>query len=182
MAGDTIALAAVSRHCSLAEEKDAVDIVATVRIHEGSAFSFWRIKVVNRSKVWGLWEVWFPQIRVGGEEGWAAYPSGWGVLMPISGQPFSFQSVYPSGSCAMQFGSFNTGNSGIYYAAHDGRASTKKLAFVCDGAGSDLRMSLGQYPEGMGIPARTYEQPYDAVIGEFKGDSVARARSTANGR
>ena len=76
----------------------------------------------------------------------------------------------------MQFGSFSTGESGLYYAAHDGRASTKKLGFSSDGASGDVRMSLGQYPEGMGAPAKSYEQPYDAVIGVFKGDWFAATK------
>jgi hypothetical protein len=168
--GEFALVRAVSRHADLGEEKDAVDVEATARLQKGSAFSVWRIKVMNRARTWGVWEARFPQIQPGGENGVTAYPSGWGVLLPLDGPPFSHQALYPSGSCVMQFGSFNAGESGLYYAAHDGAASTKKLAFSSDGASSSMRMGLGQYPEGMGVPAKNYEQPYDVLIGVFKGD------------
>ena len=76
----------------------------------------------------------------------------------------------------MQFGSFNAGRSGLYFGAHDALASTKKLAFSSDGASADVRRSLGQYPEGMGVPGKTYEQPYDVVIGAFDGDWFTAAK------
>ena len=48
---------------SLADEKNAVDVVATVDLAKDGASAYWRISVKNRSKTWGLAEVEYPIIR-----------------------------------------------------------------------------------------------------------------------
>ncbi len=173
--GSSAELRVLTEGAPVGDDRATADVEATVRMAGKGAeaatqgLSLWRIKVVNRSDAWGVWEVRFPQIQPAGEGGVMAYPSGWGVSMPVS-SVFNFGAIYPSGSCAMQFGSFNAGAGGLYYAAHDGGARTKKLAFSSKGdGGSDMRMSLGQYPEGMGTPGKNYEQPFDAVIGVYRG-------------
>jgi hypothetical protein len=101
-------------------EPKCVDVIVTVRLPANASASEWRIKVNNRSKRYGLWEVRFPWFNQWPE------PKEYNVAIPWYNWGHRYENVaekhtgeFSSYAWSMQFVSFETGDRGLTIAAHD---------------------------------------------------------------
>lgn len=167
---------------SLPEGNGVVFVTAKATVEPDSPLTLWRIDVRNGSREFGLWEVEFPIVSnldgrsEGAAQEFVAYPEGWGVLLPNPRASFRFGPMYPSGSCAMQFAAYYAGGSGVYYAAHDGDAYTKRINLTGADPTAGITFSWIHYPPDMLKPGAPFNQAYDAVVGVFDGDWYDAAR------
>ena len=110
---------------SLAEEKNVVDVTATVSLSEDGASAQWRISVENRSKTWGLAELEYPVVShvVASNTASALLPSGnlGGRLYERYSEGGRFQ--YPHGLVPVQTLAFMQDGTGLQFTALDGKGN-----------------------------------------------------------
>lgn len=160
------------RDLALSDEAKAVDVEATISVPNKGTLTEWRIRVTNRSKLTGLQSVSFPRITnlTVSRSGALAAPQGWGQLYRDATRTGQYHGDYPNGWCTMQFASVFDGGSGVYLAAHDGKAIHKCFTFVPHPESQTLSFELAQIPEAIGSPGKGYESSYPAVVGTHTGD------------
>ncbi|MGC9203006.1 MAG: DUF6259 domain-containing protein, partial [Thermoproteota archaeon] len=169
----------------LGEEKEVVDVQATVKVRREDPLSYWRIKLANRSKKAGLWRLTFPILEnIGPTQGedlsrdTLILPWGFGRLFHTYDIKNRIELTYPCGwNFSMQFMAYTHEESGLYFATHDPKAYYKRFVFEPDTYSGTLvehlpssSFKLINFPEGMGTIQQAYEMPHDAVVGIFKGD------------
>ncbi|MBT3288016.1 MAG: hypothetical protein HN380_11775, partial [Victivallales bacterium] len=158
---------------ALGDEPGVIDVTATVLLKKGAGESEWRIKIDNRSKVFGLWEASYPLLSTMAPRGTAdvLVPSGnWGgkLWKKCKGR---FGSAYPSGACPVQFMAFNLGQAGIYFGAHDPGARAKSVRLS---ANQDA--TFATYAEDMGVPGSDVAAPFPVVLSAYRGNWWQAAR------
>jgi len=157
----------------LPDEPGVVDVRVEVSLDAGEGASAWRIYVANRSLRFGLEETSYPLFNevVPAGVGDVLLPRGnWGGrLMPR--HRGSFAARYPSASCPLQMMAFQLGEAGLYLAAHDGAATTKRLSVS---AGQDA--AFHPLAEQAGVPGAAGAPAYPVVVAAYRGDWWQAAR------
>lgn len=114
---------------SLGDEKDVVDVAATVNLAKGGVSAQWRISVSNRSKTWGLAEVEYPIIRhvVVSNTASALLPHGntGGRLYERYSEGHNL--LYPHGTVPMQTLAFMKDGAGLQFTTLDGKSQNKSF-------------------------------------------------------
>ncbi len=154
------------------EEAGAADVTVKVRVPDRGGLTEWRIRVANRSRQLGLWQVDFPRIAnlTVSREGALAVPMGWGQLYKDATRAGHYDGSYPNGWATMQFASLFDGGRAVYLAAHDGQAHHKRLVTRPRPDSDALSFAVAQYPDSMAAPGTAYESPYPVVVGTHAGD------------
>ena len=112
---------------SLAEEKDVIDVTATVSLSKDGESAQWRISVANRSKSWGLAELEYPIIRhvVSPNTATALLPSGNLGGRLCERYQGGHKLEYPHGLVPVQTLAFMQGGLGLQFTALDGKGQNK---------------------------------------------------------
>ena len=163
----------------VAEDRGCMDVEASVTVTSDDPFSQWRMRVVNRSETYGLWEVMFPIVALRpigdrAEDNRFVWPYGRGIV--IGKDAFMKKARYTGGSYPsafnMQFQALYNERSGagLYLAAYDGQGYSKRFSFSADTQNCLLDYSVSHYPQNMGFASESFEMPYDVRIGPFAGD------------
>lgn len=157
----------------LPDEPGVVDVRAEVSLDTGEGASAWRIRVANRSRRFGLEETSYPLLSevVPPGVGDVLLPRGnWGGrLMPRHRGHYA--APYPSARCPLQMMAFQLGEAGLYLAAHDGAATTKRLSVS---AGQDA--TFHTLAEQAGVPGAAGAPTYPVVVAAYRGDWWQAAR------
>lgn len=166
-------LAFVWEGLDLPGEKGAVDVRAEIGLEPGDGASAWRLKVVNRSRRFGVWESAYPLLSGVAEPGTAdvLLPRGnWGgSLLPR--HRGRYEGRYPSAACPLQLLAFHLGEAGLYVAAHDGAACAKR--FVVTG---DQDVSVRTPAAHAGVPGAAGVPDFPVVVAAYAGDWWQAAR------
>ena len=166
LADGTEQLTLTWKNMALAEEKNAVDVTATVLLKPDGE-SEWRIDVQNKSSRYGLRDVEFPVFLTIAAPGTAdvVFPGGvlGGILREKNRNSGFF--VYPTESWALHFMSFVTGNKGLYIGLHDPRQRPSE-ANLSDGQDLVFR----QFPDNMAQPGTGYKSDFPVVVKLHDGD------------
>lgn len=157
-------------------EPGVVDVAVDVALKPGDPLARWRVRVDNRSEVYGLWRVTFPIVELAAfDEDLASQtftvPRSRGIIArDCFRQRFYSSAEYPQ-RVNMQFNSV-TGASrrGLYLAALDGDAAWKFFRHETNPARQSILYSCASRPADMGLPGVGYESSFDFVIGPFRGD------------
>jgi len=151
---------------SLAEEKDVVDVTATVSLSEDGESAQWRISVANRSKSWGLAEVEYPVIShvVVTNTATALLPCGNMGGELVENYTRGGRHEYPHGTVPVQTFSFMMDGAGLQFTALDGKG--QKKAF--DTRGLDMKVWYKCPDEGQ--PGAANAPDYAVETAAFKGD------------
>ena len=151
---------------SLGDEKNAVDVEATVDLTESGESAEWRISVKNRSKTWGLAEVEYPIVRhvVASNTASALLPSG-----NMGGRLYERYSgghnlFYPHGLVPVQTLAFMQDGVGLQFTALDGKAQNKSF----NTRGLDMKIWYRCPDEGRPGAARAPD--YAVETAAFAGD------------
>jgi len=161
-------------------EDDKIDVEVKISLKEDAPYSFWRINVTNRSKMYGLWCVFFPVLELvpigaNAKNNFFVVGKSRGVLIqdPFHSNPnlaLQSGSIWPGG-LNMQFQSlYDSSGNGFYLAAHDGNGYKKVFHFSPDPKHEVMEYKIGHFPSNMGFPSEDYHMSYDVVVGPFKGD------------
>jgi len=157
----------------LPEEPGVVDVRAEISLDTGEDTSAWRIRVTNRSQRFGLEETSYPILNevVPPGIGDALLPHGnWGGRL-LPRHRGRFAASYPSAGCPLQMMAFQLGEAGLYLAAHDEAATTKRLSVS---AGQDV--TFHTLAEQAGVPGAAGAPAYPVVVAAYRGDWWQAAR------
>ncbi|MBU0477223.1 carbohydrate binding domain-containing protein [bacterium] len=166
----------------VAGKNDALDVEVTVTLQKDNPLSFWRINIQNRNKVYGIWQVFFPVMKlasIGGtpEDDYFMFCKDRGRLIknPYNA-PNGFRhglhvdGTFP-GTLDMQFQALYDGSgTGLYLAAYDDKYYSKCFRAIQNSSDDTIEFKHGHNPPNMGYPDENYSLPYDMVIGVFSGD------------
>ena len=151
---------------SLGDEKNAIDVEATVSLVPDGASAQWRISVVNRSKRWGLAEVEYPIIRhvVASNTATALLPSGnmGGRLVERYSEGQNL--IYPHGTVPVQTLAFMQDGAGLQFTALDGKSQNKAF----NTRGLDMKFRYRCPDEG--CPGAANAPDYAVETAAFTGD------------
>ncbi len=146
-------------------EPKSVDVVVTVRLPKDSGASEWRIRVDNRSELYGLFEVRFPWF-----DGWPT-PKRYNLAVPWHNWGHRYPAVedkhkgeFSSYTWSMQFITFEAGDKGLTIAAHDPHQNYK--SYLVD-PGNETTFST-RVPDG-NKPGVGLEDTYATVIEVHEG-------------
>ncbi|NLC58628.1 MAG: hypothetical protein GX774_17485 [Armatimonadetes bacterium] len=151
---------------ALEGEPDALTVRVRVELPLQGGTALWSIDVDNRSRRYGLWEVYFPLFLGLSEAGVpdVAVPrSNWGCL--YRGLRSTTSGFYPSCDWPMQFLLLNEQQHGLYLAAHDPGASTKWFTL---NPGNEFHFRTAV--ENMGVPGSSFHAPFPFAVGVYQGD------------
>ena len=151
---------------SLADEKNVIDVTATVSLSEDGASAQWRISVENRSKTWGLAEMEYPIIRhvVAPNTASALLPSG-NMGGRLYGRYSEGQNlVYPHGLVPVQTLAFMQDGAGLQFTTLDGKSQNKAF----NTRGLDLKIWYRCPDEGR--PGAANAPDYAIETAAFTGD------------
>jgi len=146
-------------------EPAAVVVVVTVRLPKDSSASEWRIRVANRSKRYGLWEVrfpWFDRWPAPKTYDFAVPWYNWGHLYPNVADKHTGE--FSSYTWSMQFFTFEAAGRGLTIAAHDPLQHYK--SYLVD-PGNETSMIL-RVPDG-GKPGVGLDETYPVVVETYGG-------------
>jgi len=150
----------------LPDEPAAISVRVTVALADASSASSWRITVDNRSKRYGVWDVFFPVMaNVGPDErpDVAVPRSNWGMLYRECRHRQG--GWYPSCNWPMQFLCVNRAESGLYLACHDPEAWPKRFSLTPLG-----EFHFQVHAPNQGVAGTGYTQPFPIVVGAYKGN------------
>ncbi|MDD2598794.1 MAG: DUF6259 domain-containing protein [Kiritimatiellae bacterium] len=154
-------------------EPAVVDVTAQVTLDPATGESDWRIKVKNRSQVYGLWESHYPlllSMAKSGRGDLVAPTGNWGgsLYKRFDG---TLNIPYPSASCPLQCMAYQQGSAGLYIAAHDSTASAK--SFVVN---QSQDVSIIHPAPNAGVPGNAGAPEYPVVIAAYNGTWWEMAR------
>lgn len=169
---------------SIANEENVIDVDVRISLKDGAPFSLWRINVANRSKIYGLWCVYFPVVKmvpigVDVRDNFFVIGRSRGTLVrdPFHSDPRNAfgigaqKGVIWPGGLNMQFQAlYNSSGNGFYLAAHDGNGYKKSFHFSPDQKNGVMEYKIGHFPPNMGYPREDYHMSYDVVLGPFVGN------------
>ncbi len=135
----------------------------------------WTLDVHTQGTPWGVWQVTFPQVAVAepGEEGRVFVPRGAGEVQEgVWRRSFRFSGRYPSGWTSMPFmAAYDVdGSTGLYFAMHDGRASTREVRTASRPADRALVLAFDHSAPNMGVAGNDFDLGGRAVIRLLRGD------------
>ncbi|MBR4900867.1 MAG: hypothetical protein IKZ46_07990 [Victivallales bacterium] len=152
---------------AIGDEKDVLDVTCDVTWNDAEKQFEFRMSLTNRSKNYGLWTSEYPSLGQVFEpgKGDALLPGGnWGArLFKNNREGIGF--MYPCAVAPMQFMAFNIGNTGVYFAAHDGAARPKRIL-----VSSKQDISYQTYAENMGQPGAAFATDFPVVLSLYHGD------------
>jgi len=158
-----------------------LEVTATITLENDKALSLWKISVNNiRSKP--IKQVIFPRIeglKDTGEE-YLAVPQWMGHIMKdprkhlseIQGNIRKFEWLYP-GLSLQCLALYNPDKCGFYASCNDSLVYNKSFSFSLNATG-ELDYEMHHFPSLDSLNT-SYEPPYAAVIGFFKGDWITAA-------
>ena len=151
---------------TLGDEKNAVDVTATVDLAKDGVSAEWRISVANRSKVWGLAEVEYPIIRhvVASNTASALLPLGntGGRLYERYCEGHNL--LYPHGTVPVQTLAFMKDGVGLQFTTLDGKSQHKSF----NTRGFDMKIRYRCPDEG--LPGAANAPDYAVETAAFEGD------------
>jgi hypothetical protein len=135
----------------------------------------WTLDVHTKGTPWSVWQVTFPQIAVAelGAEGQVFFPRGAGeVQRSVWRRSFQFSGRYPSGWTSMPFLAAYDGDAstGLYFAMHDGQASTREIRVASRPADRALVLALEHPAPDMGLGGNDFQLGGTAVMQLLRGD------------
>ncbi|MFH1905048.1 MAG: DUF6259 domain-containing protein [bacterium] len=166
----------------VAGKNGALDVEVTVTLQKDNPLSFWRINIQNRSKVYGIWQVFFPIIKVASidetpEDDYFMFCKDRGRLIknPYNAPKGFRHGLHVDGSFPgtldMQFQAlYDESGIGLYLAAYDDKYYFKRFRAIQDSENNTIEFKFGHNPPNMGYPDENYSLQYDMVIGVFSGD------------
>ena len=168
----------------LGQEKAVVDMTATFETRRGNDLVYCRLKVENHSKRFGMWEVLFPTIDMlpigSNETDRVVIPRDWGRVFPNPYDPlmigFRMSAHWPEGlrypgPQRMQFGAlYCPEKQGLYWGTYDTEGYYKQYYYTSKPKENRFELSIGHFPDDMGVVGNDFDQPYPAVLGSFTGD------------
>ncbi len=152
---------------SIKNETGVLDVTCDVTWNKLDKQFEFRLKLTNRSQTYGLWTSEYPTLAEVFTPGTgdSLLPGGnWGARV-IRNSKHGFDGMYPSSVTPMQFMAFNIGDTGVYFAAHDGAARPKRLRVVLK---QDI--SIQTYAENMGQPGAAFATDFPVVLSLYHGD------------
>ena len=157
----------------LLEDKNKLDVSATITLRQGDPLSRWRIKLTNRSDRYGIERVRFPLMDFApigdAKQNVQLLPRQRGELVQ---EPFKHQNVeafYPH-SFNMQFQALYNKESltGVYFGTEDPAASF--MVHDLFNREAEITWRAGHFPKNITFSKEDFALPYDCVVGPFHGD------------
>jgi hypothetical protein len=135
----------------------------------------WTLDVHTKGTPWSVWQVTFPQTAVAelGEDARVFVPRGAGeVQAGVWRRPFQFSGRYPSGWTSMPFLAAydRDGSTGLYFAMHDGQASTREVRVASRPADRALVLAFEHPAPDMGVAGNDFHLGGEAVMQLLRGD------------
>lgn len=169
------------KNIDVQEDKDSMDVTVSVTLRTGDPLSYWRIKIHNRSRRYGIERVRFPNLSLApigkSEDDVFVYPQNRGGLRrdPF-GAPSGFgthmntNGTYYTNSFNMQFQALYdepTGK-GIFLGTRDPAASLMNIQIA--NSSTEIVWRPGHFPPNITFAEEDFELTYDCVAGPFRGD------------
>lgn len=164
----------------------ALDVTLTVSLESStSRYAKWQLSF---DVIWGvpvgLWEgsISVPLTAGTNDKGVLFYPGGYGYIMNTKAD---YKQMYPGGQATMQFMALGTSGStsAAYVAALDSSGAAKQVVFKSYTSTSTNTQpktynTLGFtiYPQGAGLPIKTFSNTYSVAVGVISGVSPERGR------
>ena len=148
------------------------DTEVTVRIllTLDSPISLWDLTLSTEAQQMALWRCAFPCLpNLAGKGMKLAVPFGWGLEYQDALAAGERRGVYPGLANCMQFMCATTQGASVYLGAHDPDANYKEFAAIPDKQRAAIRCEVVNFPAGMGVPAKSYQLPYQAAVGVVTG-------------
>jgi len=145
----------------------AAEVAMTVRTEKDKPLSYWSLKA-QLPDGWKVLRSDFPvipNVRPGKKLKLAA-PVGWGLEYDVE-PGMGYSGTYPSCVAAMQFVAFYEGDSGLYIGMHDAQGNHKSMSVKASESGEEF--ACVNWPAIAEIAGGTYEVPFEAVVGVFRG-------------
>jgi hypothetical protein len=135
----------------------------------------WKLEVSNESKNWIVRRVVFPQIALAelGPQAEVVFPRGPGeVQRGLWQRAFRYQGTYPSGWTSMQFLAAydRPHNTGLYFAVHDPKSSTKDILLESRPPEKSVVLSFDHPAENMDTAGNDFALSGEAVWQLLRGD------------
>ena len=135
----------------------------------------WSLSVENKAKDWALTRVRFPQVAL------REFSDDMQLLVPHCcgeierdpcGRTYRFDNLYPNGWCTMEFEAVYSPakRTGLYWAMHDPRGSTKRIRAIGDPATSSVTLGFEHPVPDMRKRGVGYELPGTAQWRILRGD------------
>jgi hypothetical protein len=134
---------------------------------------YWNLNVENKSEIWSIWRVIFPQIGIAdlGEDGCVFFPRGPGeVQKGLWNKQFRHQGLYPEPWTVMQFVSAYDRQTGLYIATHDPSASAKDIIIESRPDEHSVVFTFDHPAENMGVGGNDFDLSGHAVWKLLRGD------------
>jgi len=152
-----------------------LDVYADVSLPKGAAESEWRIRVVNRSKTWGVYYTIYPTLHGVARNGEADFLQpgsrlGWRLRKKYDGTGVKAAASYSCGSSPLA-AAFMIGEAGLLFAPHNGRGEITKTFWE-----GEQNICCYTPPENAGKPMCSSSPGFPVSIGVFKGDWIAAAK------
>ena len=135
----------------------------------------WKLEVTSESKSWIVRRVVFPQIAVAelGPQAEVFFPRGPGeVQRGLWQRPLRYQGTYPNGWTTMQLMAVydRQRNTGLYFAVHDPRSSTKDISLESRPSEKSVVLSFDHPAENMDTAGNDFALSGEAVWRLLRGD------------
>jgi hypothetical protein len=135
----------------------------------------WKLEVTNESRRWIVRRVVFPQIALAelGPQAEVFFPRAPGeVQRGLWQRVFRYQGTYPSGWTSMQWMAAydRPHNTGLYFAVHDPKSSTKDLSVQSQPSEGSVVLSFDHPAENMDAAGNDFSLGGEAVWQLLRGD------------
>jgi len=164
----------------LRDDKAALDVEVSVKLQAGDPKSYWRFRVSNRSRKWGISRVYFPIVNIApigdAKENVFIYPLVRGRLVrnPFGRERGYGDGVHESGrypsAYGMQFQALYNERTevGLYLATEDGTPNLRNIE--TPNYPTHLTWKPGHFPPNVGYAGEDFAVGYDCVVRPFRGD------------
>lgn len=155
----------VWRDIPLPADKGTISV--NVRVAAKGPSTEWHLSIQNNSHEVGLLESEFPVLGHVFNPGTAQVllPTGnWGGTLISGNKPAILNNNYPSAACPLQCLAFMKEGRGLYFAAHDGAARTKRFILT-----PSQELTINVPAENMGVPGSGRNDDFPVVISLFNG-------------
>ncbi len=153
-----------------------LDVIAEVTLAPGAMESLWRIRVENRSRVWGTYFTIYPTLRgitkngeaeflePGGYLGWRRWPN-------YVGTGARARSKYFSQGSPLVAAYIKPDGAGLLVSARNGRGEMTKMFLE-----GEQNLAFYTPPEYAGVPGKVADPGFPVAVGVFKGDWLTAAK------
>lgn len=152
-----------------------LDVFADVSLPRGSAESEWNIRVVNRSRDWGVYFTIYPVLQGVARNGESDFLEpggymGWRLRRKYDGTGVKAKASYSCGTSPLA-AAFMIGDAGLLFAPHNSRGEVTKTFWQ-----AEQNICCYTPPEGAGKPGCVSSPGFPVSVGVFKGDWMAAAK------